>query len=775
MSSIVPFEKCVARPGSLLKDHLTNVRFSMETFFYEYDDKLIKLIGLSGLCHDIGKSNAEWQQYINNDKANKGPTHSACGAFFFSYLGYHILWNMGAWEKYCIYWLWLSRDIADHHGKLGQLSDDSWLKRYPWNMFDLNGIQDFIHDQYDELRDVFIDEEMLESWIDDGQDIIEDVLDLLDLGYELWDPLVLMNKIQRWRMLTTSLIAGDRFDVKAVETSWIDKDEAVQYSENIDLFCMKNQQHPLSKTRMDAQKSILCQLKNQPNSTFYKLDMPTGYGKTITALKIATWFGEKQGYKKIIYVAPYLSILEQTSRVIENAMQESSLEHHSLAILDREDDKRIGQGQLWVESWAHSIVCTSFHQFTKAIFPKRAQEVLRRRFLEDCVIIIDEPQIFDPDVWNLFLCGLESLARSLNFKVLFLSATMPPFKYGLKQVPMELKVEAKLDQDRYNLYMKDKKDERSLADFLRKNERRSQAAILNTIEDAYCVYKNLDANHLYLLHGLMIPLHKNIIIKKIGAELENNTEPLYVISTQVIEAGVDLSFQHVARALPIMPSIVQAAGRVNRHGESKDKGIISVFPFYRSGEKDTRTYIYPKVLQKITDQLLSAKEIWTEVELTLLVKDYYEKMFRQNTYETAMTYIKDAYQGNWERLSSFTPFKEDYLRLPIFIPWDPSEEEEKYLSDKFTFLQKKFCAPDADRVYELYSDQRYMSSLSFDDRKEFMILFHHYVLNVPVKKALEIASKDDFLKRRIIKLFDTHAYDHNIGLVTPFEEYDNFI
>lgn len=118
MSSIVPFEKCVARPGSLLKDHLTNVRFSMENFFHEYDDKLIRLIGLSGLCHDIGKSNAEWQQYINNDKIKKGPTHSACGAFFFSYLGYHILWNMGVWEKYCIYWLWLSRDIADHHGKI---------------------------------------------------------------------------------------------------------------------------------------------------------------------------------------------------------------------------------------------------------------------------------------------------------------------------------------------------------------------------------------------------------------------------------------------------------------------------------------------------------------------------------------------------------------------------------------------------------------------------------------------------------------------------------
>lgn len=775
MSNIKSFEECVARPQSPLKNHLINVRVSMESFFQDYDDELVQLIGLSGISHDIAKSNAEWQKYINDDKIKRGPTHSACGAFLFSYLGYHMLQEKNIWDKYCIYWLWLIRDIADHHGKLSHLSEDRWLKHYPWDKYDLVGIQDFIHEQYCELKKVPFNAEVLEDWIDEGGEVIEEVLDLLYIGYDTWEPLKLMNELQKWRMLTTSLIAGDRFDVRNVETNWIEKEQHIEYSNNITKFCEANQGDPLSKVRMEAQISIMEQLKQCSNQHFYTLDMPTGYGKTITALKIATKLGEKQGYRKILYVAPYLSILEQTSKTIEEAMGGRVLEHHSLAILDSGDNQRDDESELWMESWAHSIVCTSFNQFGKAIFPRRAQDVLRRAFLKDCIIIIDEPQIFNPDVWNLFLCGLESLSLILNLKVIFLSATMPPFEYGLLKEPTELKVKALPNYSRYKLYLENPKDENSLAKFLQENEAHSQAAILNTIEDAYRVYQNVEGEHVYLLHGLMVPLHKNIIIEKIRLVLQNKESPLYLVSTQVIEAGVDVSFQHIARALPILPSIVQAAGRVNRHNEGNKKGIISVFPFYRFSEKDTRTYIYPKPLQKITDKLLYEQASWTEFELTTLVKKYYEEMFKQNTYETSLAYIKEAYQGDWERLSDFQPFKQDYLRLPIFVPWNPNKEEEKHLDDKFIFLQNKFQIEDSYEIYRRYSDSRYMSNLSFEDRKQFMILFHYHILNLPVKKALQVASKEDFLGYKIPILLDTYAYDHKIGLKAPFEEYDNFI
>ena len=312
MSGLVSFNKCLARPGSMLREHLINVRRTMEYFFEDSDRHLRKLIGLAGLCHDLGKSHAEWQEYINK-KREEGPNHSACGAFFFSYLGYNLLQVMNKWDEYCVFWLWLVRDIADHHSKLKHLADDAWLKRYSWEMYDLPGIEEFIHEQYDELQFLTLNEESLENWIDNGDEAIEEALDSLNFGFKRWSPLELMNKLQLWRKVTTSLIGGDRFDVTSLDTNWTDGPQHAQYSSNIDQFCDEKRDHPLSKVRMSAQKEIMQQLKEDPNQMFYTLDMPTGYGKTITALKMATWLGTKQGYRKIIYVAPYLSILEQTS------------------------------------------------------------------------------------------------------------------------------------------------------------------------------------------------------------------------------------------------------------------------------------------------------------------------------------------------------------------------------------------------------------------------------------------------------------------------------
>ena len=99
MPSLISFNKCLARPGSMLREHLINVRKTMECFFEKSEEQMKALIGLAGLCHDLGKSHAEWQKYINKE-IKEGPNHSACGAFFFSYLGYNLLQVMNKWNDY---------------------------------------------------------------------------------------------------------------------------------------------------------------------------------------------------------------------------------------------------------------------------------------------------------------------------------------------------------------------------------------------------------------------------------------------------------------------------------------------------------------------------------------------------------------------------------------------------------------------------------------------------------------------------------------------------
>ncbi|HZJ76787.1 MAG TPA: CRISPR-associated helicase Cas3' [Oscillospiraceae bacterium] len=773
MSGIKVFNESKARPGSLLVEHLKDVKASIEYYLKAYDKELVELAGLAGICHDVGKNHINWQDYIDDDNGTtRGPNHSDFGAFVFSYLGFHLLNKSDLWEIYQIQWLWLIRDIADHHGTLKNLSDEYWIKSYYWDKYDLMGIEKFIHKIYEKLEDISINAQELGNWIDEVGGHIREVRFSLYSEKEDLELLELATELQKWRILTTGLIMGDRFNVRNVESTRISKKDNDIYMANIQKFCLKNQNQPLSTVRMKAQGHIMQELETYPDGRFYTLCMPTGYGKTITSLKMAGWFIEKQDYKKIVYVAPYLSILEQTGETIRKAMGEKPLEHHSLAILDESDEQRTGENQLWMESWAHSIVCTSFNQFSKAIFPKRAQDVLRRTFLRDCIVIIDEPQIFSPDIWNLFLCGLEGLSNLLNLKIIFVSATIPPFDYGLSTNPISLRVGPIFKGERYKLYVeREKRDETSLGNLLKNNKVKSQAAILNTIEDAYRVYKELNIDNAYLLHGLMIPIHKKLIIEKIKDDLENENYPLYLVSTQVIEAGVDVSFENVFRALPILPSIVQAAGRVNRHGEGE--GNIRTFPFYRLSKRDTRRFIYPGELIEITDRLMGGKEVFGENELTDLVKEYYSIMFKQNTYEGSLYYLERAYSGMWEELSKFKPFSDNYLRLPIFVPWDPGKE---VLSDKrFVFLKDKFRVENSNEIYEKYSDYDYMCELSFQDRKQFMILFYHYVLNLPVKHALKVASKEDFLNSKIPKLNDSYAYDEKIGFKTPFEEYDNIL
>lgn len=798
MLDIVPFEQCIARPDNkdktyLLSEHLVCVKNAIEkrlSFTFQCQDSaLMKVAGLAGLCHDIAKAHMEWQNYIRG-KRKRGPNHAPEGAFFFSYFSYHLLKKERKWEEYAVIWLWLIRDIADHHGHLKSLTENQWIGAGSWNKMDLPEIKQFVCHYYPELSTIVLSAETLEQWTEEIFEIFEEVTDKLDLGYSFASYEILMNKLSRWRELTTALVAGDRFHVTPTNTTKFQKEDHERSNKIIDNFCGGNRNQSMSKIRSDAQSQILLQLRQNSRRKIYTLEMPTGYGKTITAMKIAAWLGKEQGYEKIIYVAPYLSILEQTSNVVENLLNTHVLEHHSLAIRetkitktsDESDEDELNSGQLIMESWANAIVCTSFQQWCKAIFPTKAQDTLRRSFLENSVIIIDEPQIFAAESWNVFLCGLESLAEIYNLRVIFLSATMPPFEYGLtKQTqPGHLAVKPVKHVERYKLEQRGEMDEQELADFLLSRPERLQAAILNTITDAYLVYKSLaskiESLNLKLLQGMMAPLHKRVEIKKIKHFQEKQTEePLYVVSTQIIEAGVDLSFQHIVRALPILPSIVQAAGRVNRNF-SEALGTLTSILFLREGEKNTRGFIYPQKLVKLTDELLWQKEVWFESELLQLIKDYYKRMFEHNSYEAGKQAIADAYEGNWPALGQFKPFGEDYYKLPIYVPWQSSEEDEIYFPQKFTELQRRFQLFSPEDIYECYTDRDFYSKLLFQERKEFMILMNHYVVNVPAKLAFSLVDKELYLQNKIPILLNRDDYDPVAGLAKRnFEGLEQFI
>ena len=792
MSRLISFDDCIARPDEnghryYLKTHLEGVREWTRSFFQivKLDNVEKALIEIAAISHDIGKANVDWQAYINGRK-KRGPNHSWCGAMFFSYVAYHYLKILGKWKDYKILWLQLTRDIADHHGELKDLVENQNVDSIDFSKMDVDGIQKWIYTLFPIIKEhkQKISSAALNDWADDFDEFVENLLFDIHLEKRNENQTIIekIDMLQKWRMMTSILISSDRFEIKSVQDKRIKKHDWNAIKQQIENFCKSNRKGSLAIIRSKAQEDILQQWKTAKDCSYYVLEMPTGYGKTVTALKLAAEIGKEKGHSKIVYVAPYLSILEQNAEEIEKITKKMSLQHHSMAILNdktlEENKETDSHSTLHMQAWANEIVCTSFVQWMRAIFPRRAQETIRRSYLNDAIVIIDEPQIIDASVWNLFLVGLESLTKLYNLTIIFCSATMPPFYKELNEQSKRLSIASKKEDDRYYIQRIEELTKQSCAQKLAMAKDPTAIAILNTIRDAMDVYDELsninnnDTFETYLLHGLMIPIHKAIQINRVRNSLRSK-KTVRVVSTQIIEAGVNVSFHYMYRALPIIPSLVQAAGRVNRHRELPI-GRIETSQFLRN-EKDTR-FIYSTSLKRISDELLFQKEIWYEHEMEGLVRLFYEKMFTENSYEAVLQDIHAAYLGNWKHVSRHDVFRsDDYYRLPIFIPFEWNEERVKLFPKGIQLLLNEFEIENPTHIYEIFLNTTMRNSWSYEKNKRFMILFNQFVVNVPVELALKIVPKDDFLQYRVPMLEDSSRYQFDKGLIANNDVLDSII
>ncbi|MTI80798.1 MAG: CRISPR-associated helicase Cas3' [Firmicutes bacterium] len=782
MSGLKPFDQCIARPSTkeqdfLLTDHLMGVRNLAHSFFQNSSGTVKMLIELVAISHDIGKAHIKWQKYISG-KAKERVNHSSVGAIFFSYLAYHYLVIKESWDNYQWLWLSLTRDIADHHGILKNLNlNENGLEYADLEKMDIDGIERFIKTTFPffKQQSISVNIDVLNDWQEDGLDELVDKVIERIIETNMNDKkssTEMMKVLQELRAFTTILIASDRFDIKLIKDHRF-SDGSQQLHNNIKSFCEEGKSHPLASVRNAAQTSILDQWQQQKVSRFFTLQMPTGYGKTLTALKLAVEMYQQQSLTKIVYVAPYLSILEQNAKAIEDALKIIPLEHHSMAILNQDviDEKDDDLSSLITQSWSNPVVCTSFVQFMKAIFPKRAQETLRRVYLSNSVILIDEPQIMDAEIWNLFLTGLQAITEQYNCRVIFISATMPSFEHGLTEKPQNLHIQSNMDNNRYVLRQVKEMNEKNCAEMLADQSVPSSAVIVNTIKDAIKVYNEIHLSsdsEKYLIHGLMIPIHKKAKLNEINFALNKlknkpSSQNIKVVSTQIIEAGADLSFHYMYRARAVLPSMLQAAGRINRHKELT-LGIIETGPFIREEtEIESRKYIYDSNLCRITDELLMKKAEWKECQLEQLVKQYYQIMFQENSYEAVLQDIASAYVGHWQVLSKHEVFKSEVARLPIFIPWDWNYYSD-YIPQPFLKLLHEFNVNHPNQLYNLFTNSN-RKKWSYQKQKLFSTLFNQFVLRVPAKQALKMVSKEDFLQYKIPMLMDDHVYDMQDGLI----------
>lgn len=341
----------------------------------------------------------------------------------------------------------------------------------------------------------------------------------------------------------------------------------------------------VNQIRSDVLKQCIAKANEPPG--IYTLTVPTGGGKTLSSMAFALHHAIKYDKRRIIYVIPYTSIIEQTADQFREVFGNAIVEHQSnLDVSDPEKDNI--RSRLACENWDAAIIVTTSVQFFESLFASRTSRCRKLHNIVNSVVVLDEAQLLPPEFLKPILKILGELQKNYGVTLLLSTATQPAlgpresfdFKFeGLPNMaeimesPVELYARLKRVEIGIPADLSTPTNWDELAAELKKHQ--SVLCIVNRRDDCRILWSKMPPGTFHL-SALMCGAHRSAKINVIKKRLKNGI-PTRVISTQLVEAGVDLDFPVVYRALAGLDSIAQAAGRCNREGELSGKGKVVVF------------------------------------------------------------------------------------------------------------------------------------------------------------------------------------------------------
>lgn len=336
----------------------------------------------------------------------------------------------------------------------------------------------------------------------------------------------------------------------------------------------------------------------------FTMTVPTGGGKTLASLSFALEHAVLKGKDRVIYVAPYTSIIEQTAQVFRDALNtdEDILEHHgnfdwdpsefNAGARDRDGLEKL---RLATENWDASVIVTTAVQFFESLFAARTSRCRKLHNIANSVIVVDEAQTLPLHLLRPCMAALDELARNYGASVVLCTATqpalriidnaLPPDKLNKKQ-GFDIAPERELAPATERLYLKLKRvnvevlneatDDSVIA--ARFSEQTQMLCIVNSRGHAKALFELIrdlpGARH---LTTLMCPAHRRNVLAKVRQDLKDGY-PVRLVATSLIEAGVDVDFPEVWRAETGLDSIAQAAGRCNREGKATTGRVVVFTP-----------------------------------------------------------------------------------------------------------------------------------------------------------------------------------------------------
>lgn len=406
------------------------------------------------------------------------------------------------------------------------------------------------------------------------------------------------------------------------------------------------------------------------DENIYILNMPTGSGKTLCSLEIALKKAVGSNKKRIIYVIPYTSIIEQTASEFQNMFGEvlPVLQHHSNYNYEQECEDKSTADKLKrsCENWDAPLIVTTSVQFFQSFYHYKGSGLRKLHNLADSVIVFDEIHLIPTELIQPCLKAVGHITKYLNSQAVFLSATMPDYSELFENYLPDVRVRNLLeDKSDFKVFKKCNYKNLGKIDYesvvSKAEEYQSSLIIVNSRKAARNVYE-LVSGKKYHLSTFMTPAHRTKIISEIHNCLEKG-EKITVVSTSLVEAGVDFDFETVFRQLAGLDNILQSGGRCNREGKRKS-GDVYIF------ETDDKINDDLKARTNITRDILSN---YHDILSEEAVEDYYSRIFSFNK--------NDIDSNSIAKFNISTKKFEDHIvnQKPMTIPFKSYAESFEYI------------------------------------------------------------------------------------------------
>lgn len=772
----------LARPGQLLIDHLSHtaemcsqVRAKKLALGNADNEILGDAAFLMGFAHDLGKATRFFQDYLREKDEkkkralkNQEETHHSLLSSLFTYriVSDHLVRrNLLADPVYGYLPLLSFLAVKKHHGNPGNLKDEILSLGDPSNSLSV------IKRQLDS-----IDPGNLNPILAASPEVGFDLAEFREQVEDLAIKRIKRGENKRWRafckntsldfyllfqFLYSSLLDADKRDAIGMGADsragagrpHLAPDLVDRY--RVQKFAGKPETHLMDALRnriYDEVTGAVGDLNLQ--NRVYSINVPTGTGKTLTALsfalKLRARILESEGYApRIIYCLPFLSIIDQNFKVFEDLFQvveqrrpESNilLKHHHLAEIAfrfAEDEVAPPDESLFlIEGWESEIVVTTFMQLFHTLVSNKNRMLRKFNAMVNAIIILDEVQTIPYKYWHLVRVLLLRFARVFHTRFVFMTATQPlifPNEEICELVSPHTKATCFEVLDRITFI--NRSDETlTLDEFktilrgdLAAHPRDSFLIVLNTINCSIAVFEyirnyvkeeNLDDVELYYLSTNIIPKHR---LERIRA-IKKSPRRKLIVSTQLVEAGVDIDVDRVYRDFAPLDSLNQVAGRCNRNFAPGRRGVVTLFTL--KNRREFYKYIYGQgdlTISKTKDVLGNKTEL-SEKEFLKLGLEYFEKLRdskSDDASERILTLLSELSFYNAcedrENETRFRLIESEYPTRDLFVEFD--EEAAKVWK-----LYEELC-----RLEDPIARKRQINQIKQD--------LYSYVISVPITKA----------------------------------------